>query len=321
MKTLAILGAHHPDAMALLSDRDDIAVRVIEEAHPTEARILEAITGAHAIAVRSARLDARLLAHAPDLEVVSRHGVGCDSIDVPYLNERGLPMAIAVGGNDRSVAEHTIAMILMLARDLTHQTDALRAGDWSVRERQRAFDVAEKTLLIVGYGRIGKRVAALAEAFRIRILACDPYVSDFAPGISVAENLQAGLGVADILTVHTPLNDETRGLIGVEELACLRPGAVVVNNARGGIVDEPAIAAALRSGHIAGYGTDVFGVEPVAPDNPVLSAPNVVLTPHAAAMTPEGMQAMGSLCIQNALDALDGRLSPEMMFNREDLGL
>ncbi|MEO1494242.1 MAG: hydroxyacid dehydrogenase [Pseudomonadota bacterium] len=321
MKILAILGAHHPDAMALLEGRDDIEVRVVEEAHPSEDRILGAITGAHGIAVRSARLDGQHLAHAPNLAVVSRHGVGCDSIDVPYLSDRGLPMAIAVGGNDRSVAEHTLAMILMMARDRTAQTDALRAKDWTVRERHRAFDIAEKTLLVVGYGRIGRRVAALAGAFGMRILANDPYVSDFVPGVDVAGSLAEGLDQADIVTVHTPLNAETRGLINAEGLQRLRPGALVINNARGGIVDEPAMAAALTSGHIAGYGTDVFSIEPVQTDNPILSAPNTVMTPHAAAMTPEGMRSMGMLCIQNVLDAFDGRLSPEMMFNRKELGL
>lgn len=320
MKTLTILGAFHPDAMALLDRRDDIAVRVVEEPIAPREVVAEAVRGTNAIAVRTQRLDAGLLETAPGLEIVSRHGVGCDSVDVDWMSARGLPVAIAVGANDRSVAEHTIAMLLAMSRDLIRQTEALRDADWSVRARHRAFDLYGKTLLVVGYGRIGRRVASMAQALGMQVVARDPYVSEFAPGILIAETLEEGLTAAHAVTLHTPLNAETRHLVGARGIARMRPGALLINCARGGIAEEAAVAEALHSGHLGGYGADVFDGEPVAADNPVLSAPNVVLTPHSAASTPEGMRAMGIRALQNVLDCFDGCLAPEMIFNREELG-
>jgi D-3-phosphoglycerate dehydrogenase / 2-oxoglutarate reductase len=321
MKAVTILGAVHPDAMALLAERPDVSVTVIAAAHAPKDEVAAAIRGANGIAVRTHRLDAELLASAPGLEIVSRHGVGCDSVDVEWMSARGLPVAIAVGANDRSVAEHTMGMILTLSRDLMRQTEALRRADWTVRETQRAFDLAGKTLLVVGYGRIGRRVAALAQAFGMQVVARDPYVSDFAPGVLIAGTLEEGLAVADVVTVHTPLNGETRHLIGERAVASMKPGALLVNCARGGIVEEAAVARALHSRRLAGYGADVFDVEPVEPTNPIIGAPNVVLSPHTAASTPEGMRAMGLQTIRNVLDCFEGRLKPEMIFNRRELGL
>jgi D-3-phosphoglycerate dehydrogenase len=214
-----------------------------------------------------------------------------------------------------------MGMMLALSRDLLRQTEALRRADWTVRERQCAFDLAGKSLLVIGYGRIGRRVAALAQAFGMQVAARDPYVSDFAAGVVVADTLEQGLAGADVVTVHTPLNPETRHLVGARAVATMRPGALLVNCARGGIVDEAAVAGALHAGHLAGYAADVFDVEPVEPKNPIVGAPNVVLSPHTAASTPEGMRAMGLRTLRNVLDCFDGRLDPEMVFNRRELGL
>lgn len=321
MKSVTILGALHPDAVALLAERPDIAVTMIEDALAPRADVAEAVRGANAIAVRTQPLDAEVLASAPGLEIVSRHGVGCDSVDVEWMSARGLPVAIAVGANDRSVAEHTMGMILAMSRDLLRQTEALRHADWSIRARQRAFDLNGKTLLVVGYGRIGRRVATLAQAFGMTVVARDPYVSDFAPEIGVAGTLEEGLAAAEVITLHVPMNPETRHLIGAQEIAKMQPGALLVNCARGGIVDEAPVARALQDGRLGGYGADVFDVEPVALASPIIAAPNVVLSPHTAASTPEGMRAMGLQTVRNVLDCFDGRLKPEMVFNRQALGL
>jgi len=318
---LTILGALHPDAMALLDARPDIEVTLVEDPHASQSEIAAAITGADAIEVRTATINAPLLDLAPDLKIISRHGVGCDSIDVAAMSARGLPVAIAVGGNDGTVAEHTLGMILGLAKDFERQTARVREADWSVRASPRGFDIEGRTLLVVGHGRIGSRVARLARAFGMRVIARDPYVDGFPAGIEVAETLEAGLAEADIVTVHTPKNPETIDLIGAPEIACMRPGAILINCARGGIVNEAAAAAALRSGQLGGYGCDVFSDEPVTADNPILGAPNTILTAHCAASTPEGMRRMGMIAIQNVLDCLDGCLRPDMIFNREELGL
>ena len=321
MPRLTILGAVHEDAMALLHARPDIEVNVVTQALAPRAEIEAAVAGTNAIVVRTAKIDAPLLRTAPDLKVVSRHGVGCDSVDVAWMSEQGLPVAIAVGGNDRSVAEHVLGMMLGLAKDFERQTDYTRRSDWTVRETHKGFDLEARTLLILGYGRIGSRTAELALAFGMEVLAYDPYVDTYAPGVNRVTDMADGLRRADIVTIHVPKYAETTPLMGSAAVAAMRPGAILINCARGGIADEAAVAAALRSGHLAGYGCDVFGEEPAGPDNPILAAPNTILTPHSAAMTPQGMRRMGMISVQNALDCLDGNLRPEMIFNRKELGL
>jgi len=318
---LTILGAVHPDAMALLDARPDVEVKIVADALAPRAEVEAAVAGAHAINVRTTRIDAPLLETCPELKIVSRHGVGCDSVDVDWMSARGLPVAITIGGNDRSVAEHTLGMMLGLAKDFTRQTEHTRRADWSVRESHKGFDLEDRTLLIVGHGRIGGRVGQLARAFGMRVLAHDPYIAGVPEGIERVPTLADGLVGADIVTIHVPKSPETTPLIGAAEIAAMKPGAILINCARGGIVAEAPCAKALHDGQLAGYGADVFSDEPAGPDNPILSAPNTILTPHSAAMTPQGMRRMGMLSIQNVLDCIDGCLKPEMVFNRQALGL
>ena len=321
MKKLTILGAIHPDAMALAESRDDVSITLVHPNRVPRETLEWSTRGAHAIAVRDSRLDSDLLAGIKGLEIVSRHGVGCDSVDVEWMSTNGKPVAIAAGANERTVAEHTLAMILTLARKLIPQHQAMCGTDWSVRDQVAPFDIEEKTLLIVGCGRIGRRVVPLAQAFRMQVIAYDPYVDSLPEGVSRADDLQSALQGADFVSVHTPLNDETRNIIGPAQLTAMPPGGILINNARGGICDEEAVAEALTTGHLAGYGTDVFSAEPVTPDNPILSAPNTLMTPHSASMTPQALRALGTIMIQNIFDHFDGCLKPERVFNRKELGL
>ena len=318
---LTILGAHHPDAMSLLTARSDIEVNVVEAALAPRGEIEAAVAGTNAIAVRTAKIDAPLLELCPDLKIVSRHGVGCDSVDVDWMSRRQLPVAITVGGNDRSVAEHALGMMLGLAKDFERQTEFTRRADWSVRETHKGFDLEDKTLLILGHGRIGSRTAELALAFGMKVFAYDPYVDAYPAGVTRVVNMTDALAMADIVTIHVPKYRETTPLVGTEEVTAMKPGAILINCARGGIADEPAVAKALHDGHLGGYGCDVFSVEPATSDNPILTAPNTILTPHSAAMTPQGMRRMGMIGLQNVLDCFDDCLKPEIIFNRKELGL
>ncbi len=317
---MTLLGAVHPDAMALIEARDDIDLTVVQAAIAPRDEIAEAIRNAQGIEVRTAKLDAELLGAVPDLKIVSRHGVGCDSVAVDHMTARGLPVAIAVGGNDRSVAEHTLTMMLHFARDMPLQHELGLVGDWKRREEIRAYDIEDRTLLIIGHGRIGGRVGELARAFGMRVLAYDPYIDSVPEGVEHVPDMMAALGEADIVTVHVPKYAETNPLIAGPEIAAMRTGTILINCARGGICDEPAVAEALHAGHLRGYGCDVFSVEPTPADNPILSAPNTWLSPHSAAMTPQGMRRMGMIAVQNVLDCFDGKLRPEMVFNRKELG-
>ena len=288
---------------------------------PRARKCKTAVTGTNAIAVRTTKIDAPLLEMCPDLKIISRHGVGCDSVDVAWMSERDLPVAIAVGGNDRSVAEHALGMMLGLAKDFARQTDFTQRADWSVRETHKGFDLEGRTLLILGYGRIGTRTAELALALGMNVMAYDPYVDIYPSGVTRVNALKDGLADADIVSIHVPKYDQTTPLVGAAEIDIMRPGTILINCARGGIADEAAVAKALQDGHLGGYGCDVFNVEPAGPENPILAAPNTILTPHSAAMTPQGMRRMGMIGLQNVLDCFDGCLKPEMIFNRKELGL
>lgn len=316
---ITILGTHHPDAMELLAARPEFDVNIVDDPYLPRPHIEEAIKGTDAIAVRTTKLDASLLETCPDVRIISRHGVGTDSVDVAWMSARGKPVAIAAGGNDRSVAEHTLGMMLSLARSYKSLTQDCHNTHWTPRAEVPSFDLQERTLLIVGHGRIGSRVAELARVFGMRVLVSDPYIN--VPEGVEAVSLEQGVAEADIVTVHCFKNEETTGLIGTDAIAAMKPGAILINCARGGIVDEDACAAALHSGHLRGYGCDVFSVEPMTPDNPILSAPNTILTPHSAATTPQGTRKMSIIGIQNVLDCFDGKLRPEMVFNRQELGL
>ncbi|MEM1298619.1 MAG: hydroxyacid dehydrogenase [Pseudomonadota bacterium] len=318
---MTIIGAVHPDAMALVEARDDIDVTVIEDAMPSREEIVEKIRHAHGIEVRTAKLPEDILAEAPDLKIVSRHGVGTDSVAVDYMTSRRLPVAIAVGGNDRAVAEHTMTMMLWFARDMPRQHELGLQGDWKRRGELKAYDLEDRTLLIVGHGRIGGRVGELARAFGMRVLAYDPFIDAVPDGVEHLADFHTALGQADIVTVHVPKYDATNPLIAAPEIAAMKPDTILINCARGGICEETAVAEALGTGHIRGYGCDVFSTEPTPPDNPILSAPNTLLSTHSAAMTPQGMRKMGMIAVQNVLDCFDGKLKPEMVFNRKELGL
>lgn len=307
----------HPDGLALLRATPGHEV-VAFDPPATAARMREALPGAAAILVRTLPLGADLLSLAPALAIVSKHGVGCDNIDLDHCSARGIPVTICAGANANAVAEHTLALMLACARRLTAQDAATRAGDWGFRQKTGAFELRGKTVLIVGMGRIGRLVAPLCRAFGMRVLGHDPGAT-FA-GAERADDLDTALAQADVITLHTPLAPETTGLIDARRLALVKPGAVLINCARGGVADEPALVEALTHGPLAMLGTDVFVTEPMRPTDPLLALPNVIATPHTGAMTAESTRAMAVQSARNILGCLGGGLDDDMIFNRRALG-
>jgi D-3-phosphoglycerate dehydrogenase len=308
----------HEDAIALLRARPGVTVEVLD---PVTPEALDARIGAaDAITVRLQKIDAALIAKATDLRIVARHGVGYDGVDVAALTARGIPLTVTPDANAVSVAEHALMLMLAIAR----QTLGYHAR---TRAAQRGFDLptfdlAGRTVLVVGFGRIGGRVARLCAAFGMTVLVRDPYVprnTIKGAGFIPADDLDTALASADIVTLHCPSNSETRGIVSGSFLQAAKPGMVLINTARGTLVDEPALAAALASGQVAAAGLDVFAVEPVEPGNVLLKAPNVVLMPHSAAATAEGMRRMAMSCAESILACFDGRLDPHVVVNPEVL--
>ena len=287
--------------------RREAAVDVRTGLAPDELR--RVLPEYHALIVRSeTRVTADLLAAAPALRVVTRAGVGTDNIDVPAATERGIAVLNTPGPNAIAAAEHTLGLLLALLRHIPRADGSLKAGRWD-RRKFAGRELYHKTLGILGLGRIGREVAHRARAFGMEVLAYDPYVAP-----AVAESIGAHalpleevLARADVLTLHLPLLPETENLLGRRELALLKPGAYVVNCARGGLIDEAALAEALAGGRLAGAALDVFEREPPV-DSPLLGLDNVVLTPHLAASSVEAQLGVALAAAESTLAALKGEL-------------
>jgi D-3-phosphoglycerate dehydrogenase / 2-oxoglutarate reductase len=254
--------------------------------------LADAIAGCDAVIVRSStQITEAALAQADRLKVVGRAGVGVDNIDVAACTERGVAVMNARAGNTISAAELTFALLLAAVRRIPAADASMRAGEWD-RKRFTGAELYGKTLGLVGVGRIGGEVARRARAFGMDVVAYDPYVTeDRATQLDVRlQPLDAVIAGADVLSLHVPLTDATAGLIGAAQLARMRPGAIIVNAARGGVLDEAALLAALDAGTIAGAALDVFAEEPLPADHPLRAHPRLVLTPHLGAATAEAQQ-------------------------------
>ena len=275
-----------------------------------------------AIIARATPVSRAIIDSARDLCVVSRHGVGYDLVDVARLTQRGIPLTIAIHANALSVAEHTLYLILALAKRGFAFDRAVNRGDFDIRATLRGADIAEKNLLIIGFGRTGTRVARFALAFDMKVFVYDPYIDQSlipSAGCATVDDYFCVLPDMDVVTLHCPLTEETRGMIGERELRVMKPCAYIVNCARGGIIDEHALGTALASNAIAGAVLDVFAREPLPGDDPLLGMNNLITSPHVAGVTLEASMRMASGAAANVLAAFDGELDPAVVVNSEVL--
>jgi D-3-phosphoglycerate dehydrogenase len=274
--------------------------------------LASAIAPYDALVVRSqTAVDAEVIAAAEHLKVIARAGIGLDNVDVDAATRRGVMVVNAPQSNIVSAAEHTVALLLAQARRIPEANDALKHGRWE-RARFEGVELQGKTLGIVGLGRVGALVAHRAAAFGMRIIAFDPYVPKERAremGIELMPTLEALLVQSDVLTIHLPRTPDTEGLIGERELALVKEGARLVNTARGGIVDEDALAKALEDGRLAGAALDVFATEP-ATSSPLFALPQVVVTPHLGASTAEAQEKAGTSVAEMVRLALSGEFVP-----------
>lgn len=310
----------HEAGIALLDAREDVEVAIADSA--SEEALMRDARDAHAIIARANPVTRAIIDAADNLCVVSRHGVGYDSVDLPRLTERGIPLAIAIDANALSVAEHAMYFILALAKRGFTFDSAVKAGDFGMRSRLRGADLEGKSLLVIGFGRTGTRTARFARGFDMNVHVCDPYIdqaSIAAAGCTPVKDYRAALPAMDMVTIHCPLTDETRGMFSQDELGAMKSSACLVNCARGGIVDEDALRKALETGDIAGAALDVFAREPLPGDDPLLGVDNLITSPHVAGVTLEAEIRMSTQAAHNVLAAFDGTLDPAVVVNREVL--
>ena len=297
----------HDRGIALLS----AAGTVVVAPDPRPQTVQPLLADATVIVLRATRLTADMIAATPRLRVVGRHGVGYDNVDVAAATARGIPVVYTPEANSESVAQHALGLMIALSKELVAGDRLLRRGDYGTRHTLRGVELAGRTLGIVGCGRIGARLAQMARAaFDMRILAFDPYLDPdraAALGIELVSGLPALLRLADVVSVHTPLTPATVGLIGADELALMKPSAYLINTSRGGVIDEPALATALRAGQLAGAGLDVLEQEPPPPDHPLLTLENVILTPHSATQTEEALRRTSEHVSAGVLAVLRGQ--------------
>ena len=308
-------------ARALLETRENMAIITIER--DEKERLRQHLADADSIILRYLPLDGDDIRAAKQLKVIARHGVGYDNIDMAAAGERGIPVATIGDANSVTVAELTLYLILAAAKRGLGFDRAVREGDWwRVREAATSIELYQKTVLVVGFGRIGSLVAPRAHAFGMNVMVCDPYIAQERisdAGFTPAPDFAAALPQADMLTLHVPLNDETRHMIDAPALAAMKMGALLINTSRGPVVDGAALDAALASGHLYAAGLDVFEDEPPATSNPLFAHPNIILTPHVGGLTKECFHRSALVCAQNTLDALDGKLDPAYVVNPEVL--
>lgn len=321
MWRVLVAGKIHAAGMEVLKGRPDLEVVVIDD--PSAQIPAEEVARSNAVLIRYGVLSTAAVTGARGLRVVSRHGVGCDNLPVAALSALGIPVAIVGPVNAVSVAEQAFAMMLAAIKQVAQYDRAVRRGDWLMRDSLATRELAGKMLMLLGFGRVGREVAKRARAFDMDVLAFDPYVDSGimeAAGARKTENWREDLARIDVLSIHLPLSAETRNIVDAGVLAELKPTAIVINTARGGLIDEDALYRALTTGMVDGAAAlDTFAVEPPCADNPLFTLPNVVLSPHSASLTKEAAERMGVVAARNVIAGLEGTLDPELIFNRKAL--
>lgn len=304
---LLVQPIHHKGIDVLLS----AGLEIRQASASTMDVVAREIVGCVAAITRNAGLNRAAMQAAPDLRVLGNHGIGTDPVDVAYASEIGLPIIFTPYGNVQSVAELALSQMLAIARR-THESDrAVRSGNYDYRYSRDFIELQGKTLAVIGFGRIGRRTAEVAKAaFGMRVVAYDPYLSATAieaAGAEKGDDLGAVLAAADVVSLHLQLTPETRNILDKERLAQMKPGAMLVNTARGALVDPEALVEALQSGHLRGAAMDVFEVEPLPVDHPFAKEDRLILSPHIGGATEECLERTAVQTAEQVVDVLEGR--------------
>jgi D-3-phosphoglycerate dehydrogenase len=313
-KKILIVQAIHERGVQVFDERFEVRVA----SDPSVETVIREIAGVDGVVVRTALFPREIIEAADSLKVIGRHGVGVDNIDVAAATARGIVVANTPNANSTSVAEHTVTAIGALAKRVVVYDRATREGNWEIRNSYKAVDLDGKTLGLIGIGRIGSMVARrAAAAYNMNVIAFDPYVSEEKArelGITLIDSSNDVFSRADVISLHTPLTPETRGLVNMARLRLMKPTAFLVNFSRGEVVNERDLHEALTTGTIAGAALDVFDPEPPLKDNPLFGLENVILSPHSAALTQECVIRMATGAAEAVVAALSGG-QPQFVVN------
>lgn len=313
-KKVLIVQPIHESGVKVFDDRFDVKVA----SDPSVETVIREIQGVEGVVVRTAPFTREIIEAAKDLKVIARHGVGVDNIDVEAATEHGIYVLNTPNANAVSVAEHTLIAMGALAKRVLPMDKGTRAGDWEIRNEYKAVDLDGKTLGLVGIGRIGTMVARKAQgAFNMKVIAYDPYAKPEVAkenGIILVSSIDEVFKEADVVSLHTPLTPETRHTVNKERLALMKPTAFLINFSRGEVVDEAALYDALKNERIAGAALDVFEEEPTPASNPLFALPNVLVSPHSAALTHECVIRMATGAAHGVVDVLTGK-KPQFIVN------
>ena len=298
-----------PEGLQMLDGIADVYVADNQDPN----NYLDEMKNADALIVRIAKCDGHAIENSPNLKVIGRTGVGYDSVDVKTATAHGIPVVITPGANNRSVAEHAVAMMFALSKNLVEAQTEMCKGNWEIRGAKKAFELEGKNVGILGLGAIGRETAKICEGCGMNIAAYDPLLSKEQVegyGAEYYENYEELLKISDVVSIHVPLTEETRNMISRKQLSEMKKTALIINCSLCGIINEADLTEALKAGEIAGAGTDVFCNEPPKTDDPLLNCPNLIVSPHSAAQTREAVIKMAQMCVKGCLAVAEGKKWP-----------
>lgn len=312
MKKVVISHRLHEDGMAVL-EKGKVAVAITNNGDPKV--MLPELLDAEGLIIRIGSIDRETMLQAKNLKVIGRPGVGVDDVDVEAATELGIPVVIAPGANTRSVAEHAFALMFACAKDIVHSDNETRKGNFNVRSSYKAYEIFGKTLGLIGYGNIGSILAKMAANVGMKVIVYDPFIKPEAiteQGYQHAVEIETVVKNADVISLHVPLTPKTKNLIGEAELKMMKPTGIIINCSRGGIIDEVALAKALKENWIHSAATDVFANEPVTVDEPLFAYDNMVVTPHMAGQTKEAASGVATMAAEGVLAVINGERWPNV---------
>lgn len=317
MYKIAIIEEFHKSGLNLFDKNKNFSYEIINDT--TEENLIKKLPNFDGCTLRVTKLNSKILSNCPKLKVISRHGVGYDNVDIDYLKKENISLLITSNANAIAVAEHVMYMMLSISKGIITHDLSVRNGSFKKGIKNiQTLELDNKEILIVGFGRIGKSLISKCRSFNMKINIYDPFVDENIIknlGCQKVTDLNNGFKTADYITLHVPLNKNTENLINLESMKIMKKNTIIINTARGGVINEKDLDQAIREGIIFGAGIDVFKNEPVGNDNPLVLNNRVLLSPHSATFTDECKLRMAKQTVQNVIDFFEGKIDNSMKVN------